>query len=433
MALDGGRKRRWRVPRPTQRMFWIALVCGVAIPSCAGVGGSGEARGKPTPQITPREVVVIPGQIRRLTVANHAQVDWGIAESGPRARLPLFPLKVAPNGRYLMDREGRPWRVQADAGWLMSALATPAQVDEYLATREAQGFNAFYLHIMVHPGGYPTAPNAPNDKRGNPPLATAGDYSTAGETPASERYWDWIDSIVDKAAAQHMVVMVAYGYLGWHGGNQGWYQEVLNQPSKDTLYQWGLWLGNRYKSKPNIIWLGLGDFAPPDGSEGASRARAMAEGIKAAGARQLFMAEAAPPDSVPSDVPYFRSVVDMNSFYGYGPDGLGAVYETADRAFGLSPTKPAWMQEGTYEYENNLGHFSGEPWDTRRGRFWSVLAGGTAGDGFGSRDSWQWKDFPHPCTRPERSTRPRRLTCSRPSRGGNSNPRGRSGATQAST
>ncbi len=43
------------------------------------------------------------------------------------------------------------------------------------------------------------------------------------------------------------------------------------------------------------------------------------------------------------------------------------------------------MQEGTYEFENNSGHFSGEPWDTRRGRFWSVLAGGTAGDGFGSQ------------------------------------------------
>jgi Putative collagen-binding domain of a collagenase len=29
-----------------------------------------------------------------------------------------------------------------------------------------------------------------------------------------------------------------------------------------------------------------------------------------------------------------------------------------------------------------------------RGRFWSVLAGGTAGDGFGSRDAWQWRDVP---------------------------------------
>jgi hypothetical protein len=51
------------------------------------------------------------------------------------------------------------------------------------------------------------------------------------------------------------------------------------------------------------------------------------------------------------------------------------------------------MQEGTYEYENNSGHFSGEPWDTRRARYWSVLAGGTAGDGFGNRDVWRWRNL----------------------------------------
>ena len=76
------------------------------------------------------------------------------------------------------------------------------------------------------------------------------------------------------------------------------------------------------------------------------------------------------------------------------------MYATADRAWRISPTKPAWMQEGTYEYENNMGHFSAEPWDTRRGRFWSVLGGGTAGDGFGSKDVWQWEDIPRSLSSP---------------------------------
>jgi len=58
------------------------------------------------------------------------------------------------------------------------------------------------------------------------------------------------------------------------------------------------------------------------------------------------------------------------------------------------------MQEGTYEYENNTGHFDQEPWETRRGRYWSVLGGGTAGDGFGSKDAWQWVDFPRSLSTP---------------------------------
>jgi hypothetical protein len=106
------------------------------------------------------------------------------------------------------------------------------------------------------------------------------------------------------------------------------------------------------------------------------------------------MAEPNPPDEIPGEHADFGPVVDMNSFYGYGPDGIGTTYETSRRAWNAEPTKPAWMQEGTYEFENNWGHYSGESWDVRRARFWSVLAGGTAGDGFGSRDVWQWKDIP---------------------------------------
>jgi uncharacterized protein DUF4038 len=152
---------------------------------------------------------------------------------------------------------------------------------------------------MVHPRGYPSAPDAPNDSRGDPPLATPGAYSSAGETPASRRYWTWIDSIIDKAADHHMVVMLAYGYLGSEGGDQGWYKDILAQSSRDVLYRWGAWLGKRYKNKDNLIWFGLGDYTPPPGSEGAARAVAMADGIKSAGASQLFMAEASPPDGIP--------------------------------------------------------------------------------------------------------------------------------------
>jgi hypothetical protein len=276
----------------------------------------------------------------------------------------------------------------------MSSEATPQQVDEYLTTRRSQGFNSFYLHAMVHPGGYPEAPNAPNNLAGDPPFATPNDFSTAGASPASVRYWEWIDTIIAKAADHGMVVMLAYTYLGAGGRDQGWYQEVLAQRDRQTLVDWGKWLGTRYREAPNLIWFGLGDFTPPAGSEGAARVKAIADGVKAAGARQPFMAEPNGADGIPSEVEGYGSILDMNSFYGYGPSGKGAVYTTANRAYRIQPAMPAWMQEGTYEYEDNTGKFSREPWETRRGRFWSVLGGGTAGDGFGSRDAWQWKDFP---------------------------------------
>jgi hypothetical protein len=330
----------------------------------------------------------------QFTVTDRTDVLWGLEEPAPTTDAPRFPLEVSANGRYLVDQHGSPWRVQADAAWLMSSAATLDEVNLYLDTRRAQGFNSFYLSAMVHQNGYGATPDAPRNQAGDVPLATPGDFSSAGASESSERYWAWIDSIIDAAATRDMVVMLSYTYLGWNGSDMGWYQEIVSQPSRQSLHDWGIWLGTRYRDKPNIIWFGLGDFAPPAGSEGSLRTLAIAEGIKDAGARQLFMAEPSPPDEIPGEHADFGPIIDMNSFYGFGPEGVGTVYETADRAWRLTPPKPAWMQEGTYEYENNWGHFSGQPWDTRRGRLWSVLSGGTAGDGFGSRDVWQWNDIP---------------------------------------
>jgi hypothetical protein len=347
--------------------------------------------------IDPQSVIPADGSVTQFTTENaDGSVVWGLSSSAPMNfdSAPKYPVRVSDNGRYLVDQRGHPWRIQADAAWLMSSEATPDEVEQYLDARKAQGFNSFYLMAMVHPKGYSAASHAPNNWRGDPPFAVAGDFSTAGASPESERYWEWIDWIIAQAAARDMVVMLSYTYLGWSGGDMGWYAEILAQPNKDSLSAWGKWLGERYKNDPNVIWFGLGDFAPPAATDGAARVVEIARGIKAAGAKQLFMAEASPPDTLPVEDPDFGSLLDIDSFYGYGPDGLGAAYQTAARAWKYSPARPSFMEEGTYEYENNWGHFSGKPWDTRRGRFWSVLSGAIAGDGFGSRDVWQWKDIP---------------------------------------
>jgi hypothetical protein len=402
------------------RAVAAAVVGGLSVASCGGSDGAGG------PEIVPPTAAIEVGSTVQFEVTTDDSVQWGLVESTTGAtegstdgttaspthaavpeEPPAYPLKVSANGRYLVDQNDRPWRVNADSAWMMSSEATPEEVEEYLDTRRAQGFNSFYLMAMTHTGAYTAAEHAEHNLDGDPAFATARDFSTAGATPESERYWAWIDSIVAEAAERGMVVMFAYTYLGFQGGDTGWYQEVLAQPSRQVLHDWGLWLGNRYKDDDNLLWLGLGDYTPPAGSEGALRVNAIAEGIKAAGATQLFLAEPSSPDELPSEAPDFGPFVDMNSFYGYGPGGGGLVYETADRAWRTSPALPAWMQEGTYEFENNSGQFSSEPWDTRRGRFWSVLAGGTAGDGFGTKDVWQWQNIPDSLQSPgaEYSTR----------------------------
>ena len=187
---SGGGMRRWVV---------LAAVAALGVSAC----GSGSSP-KADYQIEPQQTSVSPGTTEQFSVTQKAPVLWGVDETAEPApsSAPVYPLKVSTDGRYLVDQNDQPWRVQADAAWLMSSEATPDEVDQYLQIRQSQGFNTFYLMAMVHPDGYGAAPNAPNDWRGDPPFATPGDFSTAGASPASAQYWAWIDSIIDKAAAR---------------------------------------------------------------------------------------------------------------------------------------------------------------------------------------------------------------------------------------
>ncbi len=349
------------------------------------------------PSLRPPRAEVAPGGTRQFAVSPPAPVTWSVTGEPAGGAAAAFPLRISADRRHLVDAGGRPWRIQADAAWLMSTNATPAQVDAYLSTRRAQGFDAFYLMAVVHPGGYAAAPHAPDDAAGDHPFAVPGDFTTAGADDSSRRYWAWIDSIVDRAAARGMAVMLAYDYLGYGGGPEGW-ASVVSRMSPEAATAWGRWLGERYREKGNVVWLHAGDYTPPRGSALEARVVAIVRAIRAAGAVQPAMAEVSGGDGIPSLASPALAAADplmMNSFYGYGRTGFYECNVEADLAYGLSPPRPAWVQEGGYEEENVTGRAPADTgYATRRTRLWSTLAGGTAGDGFGSARAWQWKDFP---------------------------------------
>jgi hypothetical protein len=329
-----------------------------------------------------------------LGVCNRAE-----AQGDPRPKLgdsplltaaPVFPLKVSTNGRYFVDQSGIPFRINAEAAWLMSVQANAADVDTYLTNRKARGFNSVIVMGMVHAGDYsPFAPQAPHNRAGNQPHAVVGDFSS---TP-NEAYWSFVDSIIDKAASRGMVVIFAYTYLGYGGGNQGWWQEI-NQPvnTQEVCYRWGQWLGNRYKDKKNIVWYTLGDYTPPAGSEGSIRTHRIVEGIKSTAPWALFGGEPSPPDALSIDAVDFQDVLDMNSFYGCGPNFNQLNYLTADRAWTYSPTRPAWVGEPPY-FGETVGGGPGNRPATRNLQWYAVLGGGTAGDNTGIHNIWVFKDW----------------------------------------
>ena len=317
-----------------------------------------------------------------------AALICGSPGRGGEATAPSFPLKVAASGRYLVDQLDRPFRLNCEAPWLMSVQATATDVDEYLDNRRAKGFNSFILMAMVHPGDYTTyAPQCPKNRFGRAPHAVVGDFSSEPD----EEYWRFIDSIIDKAASRRMAVVLAFTYLGYRGESQGWWK-AINQEcnTQEVCYKWGAWLGNRYRTRTNIIWYTLGDFTPPAGSEGARRTHKIVEGIKSTCPWALFGGEPSGSDQLSTDARDFVDVLDMNSFYGYGPNCDQRVYLTADRAWQYKPAKPAWVGEPVYYGETIVGFDSatGNRQDTRSLQWNAVLAGGMAGDDTSTRNIW---------------------------------------------
>ena len=212
-------RRRWAVA--------VALSALLPLTSCAAKGSTTTSTpaSAPMPTAAPAVATTLSSGETQYAAPDQGAVMWGMSEERRRGAEHETGVPARGVARPALSRRrqtGRPWRVQADAAWLMSSEGRPTQVDEYLTTRQSQGFNSFYLMAMVHPGGYKdAAPNAPNDLAGDPPFATPNDFSTAVPRPRPGRYWQWIDTIIAKAADHGMAVMLAYTYLGFRGGDQG--------------------------------------------------------------------------------------------------------------------------------------------------------------------------------------------------------------------
>lgn len=290
-----------------------------------------------------------------------------------------YPLKISANHRYLVDQNNKPFRIQGDSAQSLIANLTAAEVESYLLDRQAKGFNTVNINLLEHK----FAVNAPADRNGNAPFTTAGDFSTPNEA-----YFAFADSMIDLAASKGMLVSLAVMYLGYKGGDEGWWAALTSPPNTQAVsYKFGLYIGNRYKNRKNILWVIGGDYLPPAGSEGEARLHKFMEGVKAAGAKQLWTGDWNAP-CISTDERAFASSMDVNAVYSSGsPAHPGATYVEARNAYNDSPTRPVYLKETGYEDENWV---PGDRASVRAYQYWAILGGSTAGGFFGHRDIWEF-------------------------------------------
>jgi chitodextrinase len=285
----------------------------------------------------------------------------------PAAAESAYPLRLSDNGRYVIDQQARPFFMSGDAAWsLIAQLANP-DADAYLGDRAAKGYNAALVSLIEHR----FASYAPADIYGDAPF-TGATFSTPNEA-----YFAHADWIIGKAAEKGIVVLLAPLYLGGACNSEGWCSEV-RASSTATMRAWGRYVGNRYKSFPNVVWVIGGDTDPVQ--EGiASKIREFVAGIRDYDTVHLITAHNALGESA-MDVWATDSWLTLNDIYTQD-----VTYPDALAEYNRASFKPFFLIEAFYENEHGMTTVG-----LRTQAYQAVLSGATVGHVFGNCPIWNF-------------------------------------------
>jgi hypothetical protein len=302
-------------------------------------------------------------------------------------------LKVSQNRRFLVHSDGTPFFYLGDTAWELFHRLNREEAEKYLENRRRKRFTVIQAVALAELDGIRT-PNAYGDR----PLIDedpARPAVTPGSDPsdsAAYDYWDHVDWIVDKAAEKGITIglLPAWGDkllpLKWGRG-----PAVFNAKNAEA---YGNFLGERFKDRPNIIWI-LGGDRPPENEGRDYRPvwRAMAEGIRSRDARHLMTYHPWGEHSS-SEWLHSESWLDFNMIQSghrtrdmHNDDWVSVDYK-------LEPAKPTFDGEPAYEdhavnWDPKNGWFDDS--DVRRGAYWALFAG-AMGHTYGCHPVWQMFD-----------------------------------------
>jgi len=91
--------------------------------------------------------------------------------------------------------------------------------------------------------------HGPHNAYGEAPFTILGDYVRPNEITSHTSI-----GCLRRAAEKGFLVLLTPSYMGYQGGNQGWYQQ-MRANGFSRLHAYGRYLGMRYHQLPNIIWM----------------------------------------------------------------------------------------------------------------------------------------------------------------------------------
>ena len=287
-------------------------------------------------------------------------------------------LRVSDDGRFLVRTDGSPFVWIGDTNWFFAKLP-PDQITKILDQRKAQGFTVMQISCRekLYNGSGPGPITAPN-----------------------EQWWSYLDWYVEECAQRELYV----------GLTLGWFQ-VAKKNNPEDLFEFGRWVGDRYRDQDHIIWMTLGEAGGHLRNEKISqkKLKALTDGIRAGDTGNKLLTIHADYQRGTSLGPE-ASWCDFNNWQTSQwccPDDLprkepkgwkvwDAIHYDYEKLYDGNP-KPTLDAEAWYE---NNKDFCGATEYTIRRRAYFTLFAGACGHSYGAGGVWDGLIEADSCSKP---------------------------------
>ena len=286
-------------------------------------------------------------------------------------------LQVSDNQRFLVTSEGEPFFWLGDTGWEMLHRLDRQEMEHYMRDRAGKGFTVIQTVIVSEINGL-TFPN----REGHLPFV---DFNPGAPV---EDYFALVDYAIAKAEEMGLVLALL---PTWHryvlpGSHPLENDQAVFDPA--NAYAYGLFLGQRYKDAPNIVWVLGGDWpAGPQKEIWDALALGLEDGEEGAHLKTYH-----PRGQQTSSTWLHQSEwLDFNMVQTGHQAPSFNVYDWISNDYYLTPAKPVINGEPSYEeigiWFNPANPRHGD-YEIRKQAYWSVFAG-AFGHTYGNNNIWQ--------------------------------------------
>jgi hypothetical protein len=303
------------IRRPSMYPRWILLAVGLAVL----IGGATFFR------------TIRSGRVRRMQVTLRSKLRHTFNQQKPNDAPVVNPPFVPPEGggqfmplsadkTHLINTiTNKPVFITGEQAYsLATNLSRDSGIEYYLSTRQSMGFNLIWVGAVDQ--AYLVDP--PANALGQVPFIGYPDGNGKAFTNMNEAYFAHLDYVIQGAAARGFTVLLNAVFVGsgstWCSDDTGWCRELQTASDAD-LTAYGAYLGNRYKSCPNIIWMMGGDCDLRDYPIFKIKMDDIAKGIRSEDSVHLMTTENQGPNEASQDGMSRSTWIDLNFLYLAAP------------------------------------------------------------------------------------------------------------------